>query len=285
MTPIEVSQFGRGSKPPTRAASIPEKTTRPWKLPPQKTYVLKNCNVIDPVDGVVHPNMEWGRLAEKACVRPGLGDCHIHPNPVPGDVDLAGAIPPSRAVSFMRQPLVCVQTLGRGFTTVRERGGATLALKEAIEDDVFPGPRLFIANFALSQTGRHGDVRSPHDRWGAGGMCCGGEQASGFSVVCDGVPECTRAAREQLRTGTDFLKIMGGGGVASPAAASRTRAYTPRAIRHAVDNSVAGIEHGNLLDEDTAGYMAERGIWLTPTLVAYDAMASAKYADFLPLEN
>ncbi|KAJ4399892.1 hypothetical protein N0V85_005888 [Neurospora sp. IMI 360204] len=62
-------------------------------------------------------------------------------------------------------------------------------------------------------------------------------------------------------------------------------AYTPKAIRHAVDNGVKGIEHGNLIDEATARYMAERGIWSTPTLVTYDAMASDEYAGFLPPEN
>ncbi|RYP38788.1 hypothetical protein DL766_000788 [Monosporascus sp. MC13-8B] len=114
-------------------------------------------------------------------------------------------------------------------------------------------------------------------------MCCGGERAVRLSVVCGSVPECTRAAREQLRTGADFLRIMVGSGVASPtdrlenmrltpeearavSEAARSygiwvtaHAYMPRAIRHAVDNGVVGIEHGNLLDEGMARYMAGRG--------------------------
>ncbi|RYP63579.1 hypothetical protein DL770_009356 [Monosporascus sp. CRB-9-2] len=248
-------------------------------------------------------------LAGKKYICPGPIDCHVYLSSVPGDADLAEAIPSSPAVSFMRQPFSCPQTLGPGFTTVRDCGGATLALKEAIENDVSPGPRLFIANSALSQTGGRGDVRSAHDRRGTGRLCCGGEHASGLSVVCGGVPECTRAAREQLHTGADFLEIMVGGGVALPtdrlentqftadevSAVSEVarsygtwvaaHAYTSRAIRHAVDNGVAGIEHGNRLGEDTAHYIAERGVWLTPTLVAYDTMASDKYADFLPPEN
>lgn len=186
---------------------------------------------------------------------------------------------------------------------MRDTGGATLALKEAIEDDVFPGPRLTISNKALSQTGGHGDMRGVHDTQ----KCCGGD--SGLTNVVDGVPGCIQATREQLRTGADFIKIMAGGGVASPtdklentqftaaeiqaiAEVADTygtyvtaHAYTPKAIRHAVDNGVKGIEHGNFIDEETAQYMAKKGVWLTPTLVTYDAMGSDKYAGFLPPAN
>ncbi|OMP86482.1 hypothetical protein BK809_0003652 [Diplodia seriata] len=206
------------------------------------------------------------------------------------------------AVSMTRQPFVVKQMLSRGFTTARDCGGAGLALKEAIRDGVFPGPRLFIANHALSQTGGHADFRGAHDHT----QCCGGH-VTGLGVLCDGVPECIKAAREQLRTGADFIKLMGGGGVASPTDALEhtqftadevravaevargyntwvtAHAYTPRAIRHAVDNGVTGIEHGNFIDEATAEYMAERGVYLTPTLIAYDAMARRE--GFLPPES
>ncbi|UKZ69827.1 uncharacterized protein TrAtP1_010832 [Trichoderma atroviride] len=109
--------------------------------------------------------------------------------------------------------------------------------------------------------------------------------------------------------GADFIKIMASGGVASPtdridhiqftAAEIRAitevadtyntyvtaHAYTPRAIRHAVDNGVKGIEHGNLIDKETAEYMAKNDVWFTPTLVTYHAMGSDKYAGFLPPAN
>lgn len=78
---------------------------------------------------------------------------------VPGFEDLSKAFGNPFAVSAFRQPYVCGQMLARGFTSVRDCGGATLALKEAIEDGVFPGPRLFISCHALSQTGGHGDIR------------------------------------------------------------------------------------------------------------------------------
>jgi imidazolonepropionase-like amidohydrolase len=81
------------------------------------------------------------------------------------------------------------------------------ALKEAIEDDVFPGPRLFIANKAQSQTGGHGDFRSPHDTKHTA-------STGVISEVVDGVPDCTRTARKQLRQGADFIKITANGGLA-----------------------------------------------------------------------
>ncbi|TQS33267.1 hypothetical protein Golomagni_06395 [Golovinomyces magnicellulatus] len=200
----------------------------------------------------------------------------------------------------LRQPFVCNQMLTRGFTTARDCGGASQALKVALADGIFPGPRLFIAGHALSQSGGHGDHRSSMDET----QCCGGHtQAVGR--LCDGVPECLKFAREELRCGADFLKIMGGGGVSSPndriehlqftdeeiqaiTAVARNcgtyttcHAYTPQAIRHAIKNGVKGIEHGNLLDEETAQLMKKEGVYLTPTLVTYFAMASQEFSHFL----
>ncbi|KAK3191894.1 hypothetical protein K4F52_001937 [Lecanicillium sp. MT-2017a] len=314
--------------PAAEAESIPENLVKPWKLPPQKTYILHNANVIDAANGVVLRNQTVklsngtiesvgdGRYTtvsssdivvdlEGRYLCPGLIDCHVHLTAVAGEasLDLNSS---DMAVSYFRQPFLCQQVLSRGFTTVRDTGGATLALKEALADDVFPGPRLFIANKAISQTGGHGDMRKAHE---GGDTCCGGNIEGGISLVADGVPACLVAARNQLRRGADFIKIMVGGGVASPTdrlentqfTADEIRAiadvadsygthvtahaYTTKAIRHAVDNGVRGIEHGNLVDADTARYMAERGVWLTPTLVTYQAMGEDKYSDFLPPAN
>ncbi|KKY19428.1 putative amidohydrolase 1 [Diplodia seriata] len=299
---------------------------KPWRLPAQKTYIFTNANLIDPAEGTVQPNatIEISNgliksissntaradtddatvvdLAGSKYICPGLIDAHVHVVATPGEADLGGCVAMDPAVSMTRQPFVVKQMLSRGFTTARDCGGAGLALKEAIRDGVFPGPRLFIANHALSQTGGHADFRGAHDHT----QCCGGH-VTGLGVLCDGVPECIKAAREQLHTGADFIKLMGGGGVASPTDALEhtqftadevravaevargyntwvtAHAYTPRAIRHAVDNGVTGIEHGNFIDEATAEYMAERGVYLTPTLIAYDAMARRE--GFLPPES
>lgn len=320
------------------STKIPAEVIKPWILPPPQTYIFENINIIDPVTSAVLPNrtvhLADGKITSitttsqeayqanslnQDAIRidgtgrflsPGLIDAHVHLTSVPGESDLRSAMAVPLAVSLLRQPFQAQAMLARGFTTVRDCGGASLALKEAIADGTFPGPRLFIAGHALSQTGGHGDRRAAHDTTTtSNGGCCAGEALAGLSVVVDGELAVLSAAREQLRQGADFLKIMVGGGVASPtdrlsstqftdgeiraatsvAAASETfataHAYTTKAIRRAVENGVRGIEHGNFVDEATARFMAERGVYLTPTLIAYKAMADPKYAAFLPAES
>ncbi|KXJ86271.1 hypothetical protein Micbo1qcDRAFT_168584 [Microdochium bolleyi] len=336
-SPTPAQSMAQTRPTPTRARGEPGSRFKPWKLPPRKRYILADAKLVDPLRGIVRSGQTielWGGVITSISstqnhadapgldsedtvfldlkgkfVCPGLIDCHVHLSSVPGvgAGNLASAMPREAAESLLRQPYLCEQALKRGFTTLRDTGGATLALKEAITDGVFPGPRLLISNQALSQTGGHGDTRGSHDHSSL--SCCGGVH-EGLSMVCDGVPDCIRATREQLRTGADFIKIMASGGVASPTDRLNStqftatevqaicevarsygtyvtaHAYTPAAIRHAVENGVRGIEHGNLIDQDTARYMADKGVWLTPTLVTYDAMADQnRYPGFLPPEN
>lgn len=316
---------------------------KPWSLPKQQVYIFVNINIVDPVKGKILPghNVQiaagkivsvttfpeiilslggdpaaYSRLikgqilinAAGKYLCPGLIDSHVHLTSVPGSADLKSSMSTPATVSCFRQPFQCNAMLERGYTTVRDCGGATLALKEAIAEGVFPGPRLFIAGQGLSQTGGHGDRRGAYDSAGTG--CCGGGSGQeGLSTVVDGVPAVLQAARNQFRQGADFLKLMVGGGVASPtdrltnvqfgsdeirAAAdvassydsfATAHAYTPRAIRRAIENGVRGIEHGNFIDAETARLMADSDVYLTPTLVTYQAMADPKYAAFLPREN
>ncbi|RMD42886.1 hypothetical protein DV735_g2167, partial [Chaetothyriales sp. CBS 134920] len=304
------------------SAKYPELTaelTVPWHPLPTPRYVFTNANLVDPVEGkiikgaTIHLNDgvvvsvngkddEWS--SDPKVVRvdvggkyvvPGLIDCHVHLAITPGGIDLEQAGSMGKNVSILRQPAVCKSMLERGFTTVRDCGGATLPLKQAIEQGVHIGPRLFIASHALSQTGGHGDMRKQLDYH----ECCGGERGAVGRVV-DGVPECFKYTRENLRQGADFIKIMGGGGVASPTdkieatqfsdeeihtivtVASNaktyvtTHAYTPTAIQQAINQGVKGVEHGNLIDAETAQLMAKKGVFYTPTLVTYAAMSAYK---------
>ncbi|PSR81647.1 amidohydrolase [Coniella lustricola] len=318
--------------------SIPAAVTKPWLPPRQQRYVLTDINIVDTVEGRIRPPCsvitsdgyivsvspeiytanfigdDRGDTIFIDCTGkylcPGLIDAHVHLTSVPGEPDLRSTMSVPGAVSLLRQPFWARAMLERGFTTARDCGGASLALKEAIAEGVFPGPRLFIAGYGLSQTGGHGDRRRAHDLAGGGG-CCGnsGDGAASLSMVADGVPAVLEAAREQLRQGADFIKLMVGGGVASPtdklasvqytldeihaavqvAEAADTfataHAYTPRAIQRAVNAGVKGIEHGNYLDKPTARLMAAQGVYLTPTLVTYAAMADPKYSKFLPVAN
>ncbi len=100
--------------------------------------------------------------------------------------------------------------LHRGFTTVRDAGGADSGHRIAVEKGLFPGPRLFVSGKILSQTGGHGDHRAIADTCGCSAV------SGGMSVIADGVDEVRKAVRENVRQGVDQIKIMGGGGVSSP---------------------------------------------------------------------
>ncbi|KAJ1326992.1 amidohydrolase family protein [Microdochium nivale] len=309
---------------------VHEGDIKPWLRPAARSYVLYNANVVDVAAGTIRESVtvrtEHGKIASITpssssdkpttsttsttttfvdCtgqyLSPGLIDCHVHLIAVPGFDSLAAAFGNPDSVSLLRQPYVCAQMLHRGFTSVRDCGGAHLAIKEAIADGVFPGPRLFIAGHALSQSGGHADYRGAHDH----SMCCGGAHTM-MGRVCNGEAQCMQAVREEIRTGSDFIKIMGSGGVSSPTdkidhlqftpreiramvecarnagTYVTAHAYTAEAIRHCVDNGCRGIEHGNFLDRETALLMREKGCFLTPTLITYDQMASEKWTGYLP---
>lgn len=176
--------------------------------------------------------------------------------------------------------------LMRGFTTVRDIGGPTQDLKRAIDDGVVLGPRIYSAGPFISQTSGHGDFRDSNDP--NPNMVTEKHffyQKYGF--IADGPAEVTRAVRESLRLGAVQIKMMAGGGVASkydPLDAVQytheefragvkaaenwntyvaVHAYTDRSIRIAIEAGVKVIEHGQLMTEDTAKLMAEKGIWLS----------------------
>ncbi|KAH6962917.1 amidohydrolase [Fusarium avenaceum] len=310
---------------------VTEADLKPWLRQPPRRYILTNASIVDVASGKLIRNaalkLQDGRIeaivdstasnissatqssfevidCAGKFLTPGLIDSHVHLMAVPGFGDLSKAFGNPHDVSVLRQPYVCAQMLHRGFTSVRDCGGALQALKDAIADGVFPGPRVFIAGHAISQAGGHADFRGQHDH----DLCCGGS-TTGLGRVVNGVPECMLGVREEIRTGADFIKIMGSGGVSSPTDRIEqlqfsnaeiqamvecadnagtyvtAHAYTPKAIRHCVENGVKGIEHGNFIDEPTAELLAEKGVYLTPTLVTYAEMASNKWKGYLPPES
>jgi imidazolonepropionase-like amidohydrolase len=222
---------------------------------------------------------------------PGLIDAHVH-----------CAITTMNLAAMTSRPLTLVAheagrilagMLRRGFTTVRDAGGADFGLAQAVERGLVAGPRIFYSGRVLSQTGGHGDFTPRED---PPRLCACHIHTSGFSHVADGVAAVRKAAREELRRGATQVKIMASGGVASPSdpiwnlqySAEEMRAiveeaqgwrtyamahaYTPEAIRRAVDAGVRTIEHGNLIDRECAEHMRAKGAYLVPTLVTYFAI-------------
>ncbi|KAJ5492372.1 Amidohydrolase 1 [Penicillium expansum] len=291
---------------------------KPWKPNPQRNLVFVNATIVDPAEGKLIQNatvhISEGKiiqiitdgsttttndLPEENVIDlsgkylcPGLIDCHVHIAVVPGEANLQAYKEMSEQVSLLRQPYVLKSMLDRGFTSIRDCGGASLAIKEAVEDGVIPGPRLFIAGHALSQTGGHGDLRGSHDTQ----ICCGGSLRN--------QQDCRQPSG--VLQGADFIKIMGGGGVASPTdriehvqfsdeeiraivTVARnagtyvtSHSYTPRAIQQAIKLGVRGIEHGNLIDLETAKMMSEMDVFLTPTLITH---VMSKQMNFLSADG
>lgn len=222
---------------------------------------------------------------------PGLIDCHVHVFLVEVNIRNLENVPltllTARAADLMKG------MIDRGFTTVRDTGGADWGIKTAVESGLIPGPRLFISGRAIGPTGGHSDSRRRTDQ----GAPCGCCNAMVYCMaIADGADEVRKLVREQMRQGADQVKIMCSGGVASPydpleslqfteeeitAAVEEahafgryvlTHAYTPEAITRAVRCGVRTIEHGNLVDAPTAELMAQKGVYMVPNLIAYDAM-------------
>ncbi len=223
---------------------------------------------------------------------PGLTDAHVHIVANSLSLSAIDELPPSIVALSAGQCLKGM--LMRGFTTVRDAGGADWGYASAVESGLVQGPRLLTSGRALSQTGGHGDLRSRHPDSGMSCVCAG--RAPIFARIADGVPAVRQAARDELRLGAAQIKIMASGGVASPsdpvwmlqyandeieaivaeARAWRTyvmaHAFTPEAISRAVGLGVRSIEHGNLLDSASARDMARANAFLVPTLSTAEAL-------------
>jgi imidazolonepropionase-like amidohydrolase len=176
------------------------------------------------------------------------------------------------------------EMLMRGFTSGRDLGGPIFGLKRAIDAGLTPGPRIWASGAFISQTGGHGDFRLPTELPSPPGTHSYSERMN-MAAIADGPDEVRRRVREQLALGASQIKLMAGGGVSSAydpldvtqygpdelraaveAAANwgtyvTVHAYTPRAVRQALEAGVKCIDHGQLLDEATAKLMAEKGAW------------------------
>jgi imidazolonepropionase-like amidohydrolase len=216
-------------------------------------------------------------------VMPGMWDAHAH---LAGlfTADLTGLYREPIAARAARATGDLARTLRAGFTSVREAGGMGVDLKQAVAEGSIPGPRIYAAGAILSPTGGHADLHELHldwfhelSRW------------EGTLRVCDGVPACMTAVREQLRRGADVIKVCASGGVLSEvdhpihqqftdgelAAIVEVAGLAERSVMAhchgkpgmmaAIEAGVRTIEHGTYLDEEVCAAMVERDVLLVPT--------------------
>ena len=286
--------------------------------------LVKNARIVDgtqpeptdPVDIVIENGLiaDVGpKLSAKAngeldlkglTVMPGLVDCHVHVMASTADLGLNASLPSSLIAA--KSARLMNDMLMRGFTTVRDLGGADRGLQQAVDEGYFVGPRLVICGKALSQTGGHTDYRGPYNNHDVGWY---NDRLGAMGRICDGVPEVQRAAREEIKNGAQFIKAMADGGVSSPSdpigylvfSVDELKAmveiakgfgtyatghlYCDEAIVRALDCGFECIEHGNLISDATIERVARDGIFVVPTNITYDLLARCG-ADFgLPPES
>jgi len=279
-------------------------------------FIIRNANLLDVAAGELRGGasirVEAGKVMEVVedgralsagegvavldaggrTLMPGLIDAHVHAAITTMDLAAMGR----RQTSWIaiETKYILEGMLRRGFTTVRDAGGMDPGITNALDRGLVKGPRVFRSGRVISQTGGHGDSSgvSQHPQ-----LCACDIKSSAFSHVADGVDAVRKAVREELKAGAHQIKVMAGGGVATPsdpidmvqyteaeiraaveeAQARRTyafaHAYIPEAIERAVRAGVRSIEHGNLIDEASAKFMAQEGCYLVPTLVTYDQIA------------
>ncbi len=281
-----------------------------------KPILLRNVNIFDGTDGKLVQGrnvLVEGKLI-KALVpsadavadadildcggrtlMPGMIDAHWHSilAGIPQMVAMTADVPYVHLVAAQEAE----RTVLRGFTTVRDVGGPSFALKRAIDEGRIAGPRIYPSGAMISQTSGHGDFRMRTDLPRTAQSDLSVAEQAGISAIADGEAEVLRRVREQLMLGASQIKIMGGGGVASvydpidalqyteaemkAAVAAATdwgtyvciHAYTSAAVQRALACGVKSIEHGQLADEETVKRMADADAWwsIQPFLTDEDA--------------
>jgi len=277
--------------------------------PAPKTIVLKAARMFDGrSDRIVAPGLvvvEDGRITAvgggapagaevidlgDATILPGFIDAHVHlgfeaSENWLGDFYSGIMRPPAEQAQYAA--MYARRTLEAGFTTVRDVGSrdfVSVGLRNAINAGIAAGPRMLVANHAISATGGHGDgTPFPPDRIKSSGPLEG---------VCNGADECRAAVRYQIKYGADVIKCMPSGGVLSlgdpvdapeltqeemNAIVSEAHAWGRKVAAHchgdaaakiAIAAGVDSIEHGSFLKPDTLALMRKKGTYLVPTLYA-----------------
>ncbi|WP_136650593.1 metal-dependent hydrolase family protein [Paracoccus aeridis] len=273
---------------------------------PQPAILFQNVRLFDGISGALRPAsllVRGDKIAEVSdgaiippdgarvidggnrVLMPGLIDAHWHMVFAPNTME--NMVAADTGLMYAYAVAEAERTLMRGFTTIRDTGGPTFGLKQAIDADGIPGPRVFPSGALVSQTAGHGDFGAAYERpVSLGGRTSRYEDIGAFAIA-NGVPEVEAAVRLQFKRGASQCKIAMGGGVISDSDPIDTLQYTPdeitaavnvardwgtyicahvytdEGIRRAVDNGVMSIEHGHIASPETLARMAEKGVWLS----------------------
>lgn len=281
---------------------------------PEQEIILDNASVLDVITGRLLPKhrvvIKGNRIeqvepahaalpdlttaevidVQGKTVMPGLCDAHVHVTA--WTANLTELMRSSPSYSTARAAQIMEAMLMRGFTTVRDVGGADYGLALAVEEGFIRGPRILFCGHALSQTAGHGDMRGRGEE-----IVTGLNHSLTLGHICDGVAEVRKACREEIRKGAQHIKLMLSGGIASPTdritntqfSEEEIRAaveeaemaglycvghnYTARAVNRGIQFGVRSLEHCNLIDESSVELFIKHGAYMVPTLATYDALA------------
>jgi imidazolonepropionase-like amidohydrolase len=216
---------------------------------------------------------------------PGLIDAHWHS--MMASLPMLQLLTADVGLITLEAAAEAERTLMRGFTSIRDLAGPSFSLKRAIDSGLNAGPRIWPSGAMISQTSGHGDFRFPYEVPAQPDAPLSRGAVVGGGMIADGVDEVLKRSREQLMLGASQLKLAAGGGVASnydPIDASQyteaefraavdcaenwgtyvtVHAYTPRAMQTAIRGGVRCIDHGQMMDEETARIMADKDIWFS----------------------
>lgn len=266
---------------------------RDERLRENSAIVIIRGKIVAITDAALAPAAKETIDAANRIVIPGLIDAHIHPS-IP--VAFSTIRDNDQNYLALRAATEARNILLRGFTTIRDMGGPSFGLKQAIDESLIEGPRIFPSGAIISQTSGHGDFRarsSEPRRWSGRNDVL---ERQGYGLIADGPDEVLTAVREQLRSGATQIKLAAGGGISSMydpidtvqyveaelqaavhAAADwgtyvAVHAYTPAAIRRSVEAGVRSIEHAHLIDETTMKLIAERKVFLSPQAYVFSGV-------------
>jgi imidazolonepropionase-like amidohydrolase len=255
------------------------------------SVLVTDGRIVDVASSVDAPSVVTEIALGGRTLMPGLIDCHVHV--VAETLDLWSNMTAPSSLSALRAARVMNEALLRGFTTLRDLGGADHGLVRGVEEGLIAGPRLIICGKGLTTTGGHADLRTRTDN--RPGILS--DRLGSMGRIVDGVDNVREACRTMIKEGARFIKVMANGGVSSPNDPIHSiqysreeilamveeaenadmyvsaHVYTDKAIRRCVDLGVHSLEHCNLIEADTAKLAADKGCIAVPTLVAYDALA------------
>jgi len=261
----------------------------------EKTIIISNDKIKSIENGFKESSDENIKIYDlkSKFVMPGLIDFHVHMESESGGPEkYINRFQDNKSDIAFKSSVIAKMTLMAGFTTVRDVGGSgvNISLRNAINNGVIPGPRIFTSGKTIATTGGHGDrtngyrddlVDDP-----------GPEQG-----VVNSIADARKAVRYRYKNGADLIKITATGGVMSLAKNGQNPQFTEEVIREivkiaddygmhvaahahgdegmyrAVNAGVTTIEHGSIMSDRTMKLMKEKQTYLVPTISAGEHVA------------